>query len=67
MEGFVGDETFELDSLLNGEPVLVCKDWGDVIFCAGVGEQTSTRVLDVLCVEYFGECAVQNAVAVVKW
>jgi len=32
VEGFVGDEDhFELDSLLDGEPVEVLKDWGGVV------------------------------------
>lgn len=40
MEGFVGDEVhFQLDSLLNGKPVEVLKDWCAVISGMGVSEQ----------------------------
>lgn len=49
MEGFVSEKKdFELNSLWDREPVEVPDDRGDVVTGAGVGEQTSSRVLDVL-------------------
>ena len=47
--GFVGEEEdFKLDALGNREPVEVLKDESDVITGTGVGEETGSRVLDVL-------------------
>lgn len=49
MEGFVcEEEDFELNALWNWEPVEFLEDRSDVITGAGVGEQTCSRVLDVL-------------------
>ena len=48
MEGFVCEEDFEFNLLWDGEPVKVLEDRGNVVTGAGVGEQTSSRVLDVL-------------------
>lgn len=56
VEGFIGDdEEFEMDTLGDWEPVEVMKDRGDVVTGAGVSEETSSRVLDVLkFLECFG-------------
>lgn len=49
MEGFVSDEEdLEMNALLNGEPVELLKDGGDVVSRAGVGEEAGGRVLNVL-------------------
>ena len=68
MEGFVSEEKeFELDALWDREPVEVLEDRGDVVTGTGMGEQTGSRVLNVLeFIEDFGWWAVENAVAVVN-
>ena len=49
MEGFVcEEEDFELNALWDREPVEVLEDGGNVFTGAGVGEQTSSTVLNVL-------------------
>ena len=49
IEGFVREEKdFVLYPLWDRKPVEVLKNRGDVISGAGVGEQASSRVLDVL-------------------
>ena len=49
MEGFVSEKKdFELKWLWDREPVEDPEDRGDVVTGAGVDEQTSSRVLDVL-------------------
>ena len=56
VEGFVGEEkNLEVNPLGDREPVEVLEDRGDVIMSAGVGEEASSRVLDVLkFIEDFG-------------
>jgi len=49
MEGFVSEEKdFGLDTFWDGEPVEGLENRGDVITGAGVGEQASSRVLNIL-------------------
>ncbi len=49
MEGFMSEEKdFKLDPFWDREPVEVLEDNGDVVTGRGVGEQTSSRVLDIL-------------------
>ncbi len=52
MEGFVGQEKFEMDSLGDGEPVELIEDGGDVVTGPRVGDHVGSRILDVL--ECFG-------------
>ena len=68
MEGFKGHEQhFKLYPVFDWEPVEILEDRGDVISVAGMGEQTSSRVLDVLeFSEYSGRCPIEDAVAVVE-
>ena len=68
VEGFVGEkEEFKLDTLRDREPVETLKHGGDVVTGAGVGEEASRRVLDVLeLVDELGGRAVKDAVAVVE-
>ena len=42
-----------MNALFDGEPVKVMEDRSDVISVAGMGEQTSSRVLDVLEFSFF--------------
>ena len=42
------EEDFELNALWDREPVEVLEDGGNVFTGAGVGEQTSSRVLNVM-------------------
>ena len=49
IEGFVSEEKdFVTDALWDGEPVEILENRGDLITGVGVGEQASSRVLDVL-------------------
>ncbi len=49
VEGFMSEEKdFKLDPLWDREPVEVLEDRGDMVTGARVGEQASSRVLDIL-------------------
>ncbi len=50
MKGFVGEKDFKLDVLGNREPLKVLEDRSDedVVMNARVGEETGSRVLNVL-------------------
>ncbi len=48
MEGFVGHEEFEMDSVGDEEPVELREDGGDVVMGLRVGEPAGSRVLDEL-------------------
>ena len=67
MQCFVGGEQhFVVNSVFYGQPVEVVEDWSDVVSGAGVGEETSSRVLDMLeFVKDFGGGAMEDAVAVI--
>ena len=68
VECFMGEEEdFKFNPLCNREPVEVPEDRSDVVTGAGVSEEASSRVLDVLeFIEEFGGCSIQDAVAVIK-
>ena len=54
-----------MNALTGGETVEVLQDRGDMVTGACVGEETSSS-LDVLkCIEEFGWCTIKDALAVV--
>ena len=69
VEGFESDEEyFELNPLRDREPVEFLEDGGDVVKDPDVGEQASSRVLDVSeFIEEFGWCAIKAVAVVISW